>query len=131
MGATRLAHFVARPKPGRTARRATPRAEAPCRFYTSDLLAARAVSEAPSDHDGGRGVEMRERDSQALACASCHGGTRLDFAALGYTPLATRNGKPLCGSCNSSKSGSFTFIHDKHVTDKKLDCIDCHTFAKA
>lgn len=68
--------------------------------------------------------------SQALACASCHGGTKLDFAALGYTPLATRNGKPLCGSCHGTKSGSFTFIHDKHVTDKKLDCSNCHTFTK-
>lgn len=67
---------------------------------------------------------------QALACSSCHGGQRLNFAALGYTPLATRNGKPLCASCHSAKSGSFTFIHDKHVTDKKLDCSNCHTFAK-
>jgi hypothetical protein len=67
---------------------------------------------------------------QALACSSCHGGRRLDFAALGYTPLATRNGKPLCASCHSAESGSFTFIHDKHVTDRKLDCSNCHTFTK-
>ena len=32
----------------------------------------------------------------ALNCSSCHnGGTRLDFAALGYTPKETRNGKRL------------------------------------
>jgi hypothetical protein len=68
--------------------------------------------------------------SQALNCASCHGGNRLDFAALGYKPNATRNGKPLCASCHSAKTGTFTFIHDKHVTDKKLDCINCHTFSK-
>ena len=68
--------------------------------------------------------------SQALTCASCHGGNRLDFAALGYKPLATRNGKPLCASCHSAKSGTFAFIHDKHVTDKKLDCSNCHTFSK-
>jgi hypothetical protein len=67
---------------------------------------------------------------QALACSSCHGGTRLDFAALGYAPLSTRNGKPLCASCHSAKTGTFTFIHDKHVTDKKLDCSNCHTFTK-
>jgi len=70
--------------------------------------------------------------SQALSCASCHGATatRLNFAALGYTPLATRNGKPLCSSCHGAKSGDFAFIHDKHVTDKKLDCSNCHTFSK-
>jgi len=68
--------------------------------------------------------------SQALACASCHGGNRLDFAALGYTPRATLDGKPLCASCHGPKSGSFAFVHDKHVTDKKIDCISCHTFPK-
>jgi hypothetical protein len=69
--------------------------------------------------------------SQALTCASCHGGTRLDFTALGYAPLATRNGKPLCASCHSQKTmQSFYNLHDKHVTDKGLDCSNCHTFAK-
>jgi hypothetical protein len=73
--------------------------------------------------------EVAPKD-QALTCSSCHGGTRLDFAALGYTPLATRNGKPLCSSCHSAKTGTFTFIHDKHVTDKRLHCANCHTFTK-
>ena len=68
--------------------------------------------------------------SQALTCSSCHGGNRLNFAALGYTPRATRNGKPLCASCHGAKSGNFTFIHEKHVTDKRLDCSNCHTFSK-
>jgi hypothetical protein len=73
--------------------------------------------------------EVAPKD-QALSCASCHGGTRLDFAALGYTPLSTRNGKPLCASCHSAKTASFTAIHDKHVTDKRIDCSSCHTFSK-
>ena len=70
--------------------------------------------------------------SQALTCSSCHGatGTRLDFAALGYTPKDKRNGVALCSSCHSAKTGTFTFIHEKHVTDKKIDCINCHTFSK-
>jgi hypothetical protein len=69
--------------------------------------------------------------SQALSCSSCHGGTRLNFAELGYKPNATRNGRPLCSSCHEAKSGlSFTNLHQKHVTDKKLDCINCHTFSK-
>jgi hypothetical protein len=68
--------------------------------------------------------------SQALSCSNCHGGTRVDFADLGYTPLSIRNGKPLCASCHSAKTASFTTIHEKHVTDKKLDCSNCHTFTK-
>ena len=68
---------------------------------------------------------------QALGCSSCHGGTRMDFATLGYTPRATRNGKPLCSSCHEPKTASFATIHQKHVTDKRLDCSNCHTFTKA
>jgi hypothetical protein len=69
---------------------------------------------------------------QALACTSCHGGGRMDFAALGYTPKATRNGKPLCRSCHGAEeSVSFTKLHEKHVTDKKYDCSTCHTFSAA
>jgi hypothetical protein len=69
---------------------------------------------------------------QALSCNNCHnGGTRLNFAALGYTPKTTNNGKALCASCHGSKSASFTTIHAKHVTDKKYDCSACHNFSKA
>jgi hypothetical protein len=67
---------------------------------------------------------------QALTCSACHGGTRLNFTALGYAPLPTRNGKALCSSCHSAKTGTFTFIHDKHVTDKRIDCSNCHSFTK-
>jgi hypothetical protein len=70
--------------------------------------------------------------ASAVACSSCHeGGTRMNFAALGYTPLSTRNGKPLCSSCHGAKTASFYTVHNKHVTDKKLDCANCHTFSKA
>ena len=68
----------------------------------------------------------------AVACTSCHGGGRMDFAALGYTPKATRNGKPLCRSCHGAEENvSFTKLHEKHVTDKKYDCSTCHTFSAA
>ena len=68
---------------------------------------------------------------QAVSCSSCHDNNRLDFAALGYTPLATRDGKPLCSSCHSAKTASFYNLHDKHVRDKRLDCSSCHTFSRA
>jgi hypothetical protein len=110
-------------------------------FQTGDLDSAVAQGAAALGWaDNGYGFAETERfmgvyhevapASQALACASCHGGKRLDFAALGYTPLATRNGKALCASCHGAKTGNFAFIHDKHVTDKKLDCSNCHTFSK-
>ncbi len=74
--------------------------------------------------------------SQALQCNNCHnGGTRMDFDALGYTPKTTRNNKPLCASCHKDQSGEwppselFTKVHKKHVTDKRINCIECHTFA--
>ena len=74
----------------------------------------------------------------ALNCNSCHnGGTRLDFAALGYTPNETRIGKNLCASCHKdesdewSQSELFARVHDKHVADKGYKCNQCHTFDKA
>ena len=77
-------------------------------------------------------------EDDALACASCHsGGTRLDFAALGYTPKQTNNGKPLCTSCHGQEdeddewSDYFKGLHAKHVDDKNLDCSNCHTFSSA
>ncbi len=75
---------------------------------------------------------------QALSCSSCHdGGNRLDFAALGYAPNSTRNGKPLCASCHKDESNEwsqgefFSKVHSKHVTDKKFDCSQCHIFPAA
>jgi hypothetical protein len=74
----------------------------------------------------------------ALSCSSCHnGGTRLDFAALGYTPKETNNGRRLCASCHEDESGTwsqtefFDKVHERHVAREKYDCSNCHTFAKA
>lgn len=74
---------------------------------------------------------------QALSCNDCHnGGTRLDFAALGYTPKAKYNGKSLCASCHEDETDEwpeefFKKVHAKHVKDKKLDCSKCHNFSSA
>jgi hypothetical protein len=74
---------------------------------------------------------------QALSCNDCHsGGQRLDFSQLGYDPLATRNGRPLCAACHEDESGEwsaselFTQVHHKHVDDKHLDCSNCHGFSR-
>ncbi len=75
---------------------------------------------------------------QALACNDCHnGGTRLDFAALGYTPKEKYNGKALCTSCHEDESDEwspsefFAGVHAQHVDDEGFDCIKCHNFTKA
>ncbi len=74
----------------------------------------------------------------ALNCSSCHnGGTRLNFAALGYTPKETRNGRRLCASCHGDESDEwsdselFSRVHEKHVDDEGYNCNQCHTFDKA
>lgn len=85
------------------------------------------------------GVEPKEN---ALACADCHteqGGTRLDFAALGYAPL-NPNLSTCSTGCHSSKADDalewkslgvfFTSLHRKHVTDRHYDCSRCHGFSR-
>ena len=73
---------------------------------------------------------------QALQCDTCHANTatRLDWAALGYTPKSTRNDKPLCESCHDPEdkdwSNYFYGVHDKHVNDKEIACSECHNFGR-
>ncbi|MDJ0783523.1 MAG: multiheme c-type cytochrome [Desulfosarcinaceae bacterium] len=74
---------------------------------------------------------------QALSCNDCHsGGQRMDFSALGYDRLSSRNGRALCVSCHEDKSDEwstsemFTRVHRKHIDDKGLDCSGCHSFSR-
>ncbi len=73
--------------------------------------------------------------NKALRCNACHGTTeRIDFAALGYTPVSQRNGGPLCTSCHEDESDEWTEqnyfykVHGKHVREEGIDCGACHTF---
>jgi hypothetical protein len=59
----------------------------------------------------------------------------MDFDALGYQRKPTRASKPLCASCHEDESGEwlpselFKKVHEKHVKDKRFDCIECHYFS--
>jgi len=68
---------------------------------------------------------------QALSCASCHDNTSvMDLQGkLGYELKATK--RTVCTQCHGDESYSgYSFIHDKHVTDKKYDCSWCHNFSR-
>jgi mono/diheme cytochrome c family protein len=69
--------------------------------------------------------------SEALDCASCHGSTaRMDLQGeLGYRLKADQ--RTVCTQCHGNESyESFTWVHDKHVTDKRYDCSWCHEFSR-
>jgi hypothetical protein len=75
----------------------------------------------------------------ALTCNSCHnGGSRLNFAALGYTPKSMPDGRSICASCHDGSEPNewtaddfFRNVHGKHVNGEGHDCGECHTFSSA
>ncbi|MES9992290.1 MAG: hypothetical protein ABW098_10075 [Candidatus Thiodiazotropha sp.] len=76
-----------------------------------------------------------EDSSAALECGSCHaslsgGPLRMDLANdLGYGLKASE--AEVCTQCHENKGGmSFTKVHNKHVSDKGIDCSTCHNFTR-
>jgi len=68
---------------------------------------------------------------QALQCSSCHGSTsRMNLKGeLGYQLKSAKS--TVCSQCHSDKNYSgYSWVHDKHVRDKKYDCSWCHTFSR-
>jgi hypothetical protein len=68
---------------------------------------------------------------QALACADCHGGSRVDLENdLGYGLKDTA--ASVCTQCHEYEaSEGFAKTHEKHVKDKRYDCSWCHGFSRA
>ena len=78
------------------------------------------------------GVEASEA---ALACGACHaslsgGPVRMDLANdMGYELKADQ--ATVCTQCHGREDSlSFTRVHEKHVTDKRYDCSNCHNFSR-
>jgi len=69
--------------------------------------------------------------SAALNCNSCHDNpNRMDLQGeLGYA-LKGSTGM-VCTQCHDLESSkNFTWIHEKHVKDKRYDCSWCHGFSR-
>ena len=67
----------------------------------------------------------------ALRCEDCHGprAQQMSLRSLGYT----LKGAPsvVCAQCHSAKSSpGWQDVHNKHVTDKRIDCSMCHAFTR-
>jgi len=112
-------------------------------FATGDVEAAVRQGLENMDMDRNESFEFIETDtfqalnhevspsSEALDCSSCHGSTaRMDLQGeLGYHLKADQ--RTVCTQCHGNESyDSFTWVHDKHVEDKRYDCSWCHEFSR-
>ena len=69
--------------------------------------------------------------SQALSCASCHGGSaRVDLRAdLGYGLKAAE--ATVCSRCHDPEGNpGFNQVHRIHVTEERYGCQNCHGFSR-
>lgn len=119
-------------------------------FQTGDVDAAirQGALEAGWTLNSGYGFTSAERfmgifhevspEDDALTCNDCHGNAqRMDFAALGYTPVPARNPSSAnnCASgCHGNKpdewppSEFFARLHDEHVSEENISCNECHNY---
>lgn len=68
--------------------------------------------------------------TEALSCSDCHNGEgtsnrMLPFSELGYHqfPNSVKN----CSLCHEKKSMNWKAMHNEHVRDEELNCVQCHT----
>jgi len=75
--------------------------------------------------DVGQGFQFQHADyvGRGVACTTCHAGVT---QGTGEVP------KHRCEACHAiqehiDRYGDTEFLHRKHVTDHKVDCLECHT----
>ncbi len=79
--------------------------------------------EKPIDVGQGFQFEHAQYVSRGVGCATCHGDVT---QGTGEVP------KHRCAACHAvqehiDRYGDTEFLHKKHVTDHKVDCLECHT----
>ena len=112
-------------------------------FATGDLARATSQGMVNMGHGAGDPWQMVTTDTfqlltheiaprdRALRCADCHGptATQMSLPSLGYTlkaPAAT-----VCTQCHNNKTNpGWQSLHNKHVTDKRIECSMCHAFSR-
>lgn len=81
--------------------------------------------------------EVPPASNNVLTCTKCHTDSTASQMKLGtdlgYT--VKKQTSDLCNDCHAFKTYSsgysnFRTLHNKHVTDKKLDCSRCHNFTR-
>lgn len=78
---------------------------------------------APIDVGDGFKFQHSEYVKRGVGCESCHSGVT---QGTGEVP------KHRCQACHAvqehiDRYGDTEFVHRKHVTDHKVDCLECHT----
>jgi hypothetical protein len=112
-------------------------------FATADAAAAVEQGLENMGHERTEGYSWVETDTfqllnhevapagQALGCADCHGGSRMDLAADLGSGLKGPSSS-VCTQCHGYESSEgFSKTHEKHVKDKRFDCSWCHGFSRA
>ena len=66
----------------------------------------------------------------ALLCADCHGGTRLDFQALGYGLKQAQETLCATAACHTLRTGDFMTVHTQ-PSHQAMDCSTCHEFTRS
>lgn len=67
------------------------------------------------------------RTNATCSAVYCHG--RFSGGASNNAPVWTGSNQATCGSCHDVGSNPITLTgqHDRHIRDKGLDCIECHS----
>lgn len=68
--------------------------------------------------------------NNALSCNDCHGATaRMNLKTMGYALKGAESS--VCVQCHEREQNpGFTKVHKIHVTEKKVDCLLCHSFSR-
>lgn len=93
------------------------------------LTGSYTIVEADAEMLISHGVDPK---SNAPSCSECHDGSGKTPDGTGMVPFGTLGyqvfpASEMCSLCHGSESMNWDDMHAKHVEDKGLDCVSCHT----